>query len=135
MSAMTGVTTSSQTRYPDCESNDYAYPFKPMCGAPGSPCTIDNFVDVCCTNVNGSVGCSFPSGDPQFGTCFLSRVGDVVSCPFVFIGGAGIIRAVSRDALEVIDALSDVGGIGITNTSIPTLEQLWKLVRMWPGAM
>lgn len=47
------------------------------------------------------------------------------------VGGAGTIRAVSRDALEVIDALSDVGGISITNTSIPTLEQLWKLVRMW----
>ncbi|VBB81498.1 Putative protein of unknown function [Podospora comata] len=66
-----GHDIESETRYPDYESDDYAYPFKPMCGPPGSPCTIDNFVNVCCTNVNGSVGCSFPSGDPQFGTCFL----------------------------------------------------------------
>ncbi|KAK0663509.1 hypothetical protein QBC41DRAFT_329148 [Cercophora samala] len=58
-------------KYSEYESDDYAYPSKPMCGPPGSPCTIDNFVDVCCTNVNGSVGCSFPAGDPQFGICFL----------------------------------------------------------------
>ncbi|CAP62288.1 uncharacterized protein PODANS_5_12400 [Podospora anserina S mat+] len=41
-----GHDIESETRYPDYESDDYAYPFKPMCDPPGSPCTIDNFVDV-----------------------------------------------------------------------------------------
>ncbi|KAK4178069.1 hypothetical protein QBC36DRAFT_288940 [Triangularia setosa] len=63
-----GHDSKSAAKYPD---DDYAYPPKPTCGPPGSPCTVDNFAEVCCTNVNGSVGCSFPAGDPQYGTCFL----------------------------------------------------------------
>ncbi|KAK0736601.1 hypothetical protein B0T21DRAFT_451314 [Apiosordaria backusii] len=62
-----GHDSKPAAKYPDHEP----YPPKPTCGPPGSPCTIDNFVEACCSNVNGSVGCSFPAGDPQFGTCFL----------------------------------------------------------------
>jgi hypothetical protein len=41
------------------------------CTPPGGPCTISNFVAVCCHNPDGSTGCEFPTGDPQNGVCFL----------------------------------------------------------------
>ena len=39
------------------------------CEPPGGPCTIDNFIQVCCHGPGG-VGCQFPTGDPQNGFCF-----------------------------------------------------------------
>ena len=41
------------------------------CGAPGAPCTISNFISACCHAPDGSVGCYFPTGDPNNGICFI----------------------------------------------------------------
>jgi len=41
------------------------------CEPPGGPCTINNFIQVCCHAPDGSVGCRFPTGDPQNGICFI----------------------------------------------------------------
>lgn len=41
------------------------------CGAPGAPCTISNFTTACCRAEDGSVGCNFPTGDPNDGVCFI----------------------------------------------------------------
>jgi len=44
-----------------------------QCGAchqPGGACTISNFIQACCHAPDGSVGCFFPTGDPNNGECF-----------------------------------------------------------------
>jgi hypothetical protein len=42
-----------------------------VCEPPGGPCTNDNFPEVCCPSPDGSTGCSFPTGDPNNGFCFI----------------------------------------------------------------
>ncbi|KAK4182908.1 hypothetical protein QBC35DRAFT_456825 [Podospora australis] len=42
---------------------------KPACGPPGTKCTIDDFVDFCCTNSGGQSGCLFRDGDVNDGVC------------------------------------------------------------------
>lgn len=39
------------------------------CEPPGGPCTLSNFISVCCHGPNG-VGCQFVNGDPNNGNCF-----------------------------------------------------------------
>ena len=39
------------------------------CGATGSPCTLNNFISVCCKGPSGGVGCNFIGGDVNNGTC------------------------------------------------------------------
>ena len=43
----------------------------PTCNPPGGHCTVNNFIEVCCRAPDGSVGCFFPTGDPQNGQCFI----------------------------------------------------------------
>ncbi|KAK3988721.1 hypothetical protein QBC44DRAFT_382084 [Cladorrhinum sp. PSN332] len=47
-----------------------------VCDEPGEPCTIENYVDVCCARDDGSVGCVFLSGDIRDeGYCIKDFVG------------------------------------------------------------
>lgn len=46
-------------------------PTPPPCNPPGGHCTINTFIQDCCHRADGSVGCYFPTGDPNNGECFL----------------------------------------------------------------
>ncbi|KAK4153792.1 hypothetical protein C8A00DRAFT_15042 [Chaetomidium leptoderma] len=63
----------STTSFSSTESSSSTSPTPtaPPCSPPGSLCTIDNFIEVCCHNADESVGCMFNGGNPQDGRCFI----------------------------------------------------------------
>ncbi len=68
--SQTPSTSTTSTTSTESSSTASATPTAPACNPPGGDCTITNFITACCRAPDGSVGCYFPTGDPNQGICF-----------------------------------------------------------------
>ncbi|KAK4032713.1 hypothetical protein C8A01DRAFT_40855 [Parachaetomium inaequale] len=64
--------STTSTSSTETSSTSSATPIIPSCSPPGGHCTLDTFIQDCCSpDGSGSgMGCYFATGDPQNGVCF-----------------------------------------------------------------